>query len=404
MNVSNPVPSEMYRSIGSTEAVVQRAHDLIPVLRERAAQCDAMRELPPETVADIRRTGVHRVFQPARFGGSESPLRAGVEVLTAIGRGCASTAWVVVQNMTHNLMIANWPDEAQQELWGAQPDALVSGILIPGIGRARRVPGGFVLSGRWPFVSGVNVCDWAMFTAFVENDQGVKEDVHFLIPRHQFEIIDTWHVVGLRGSSSNDVKVDEVFVPAHRTITVADLKGGHVSPGSRHNAATVFRAPCYAVFGIYIGAAGLGAAQATVQYYVDQTKRRGATMAGQSMAQYTTQQVKIAEATAAVETATLLLNTCADEAMAILESGRLPSDVERTRFRSMAAYAGKLATNAVNIVWDAGGGAMMYDTNPISRGFRDVICANRHTTQTWDNNAAQHGRSLLGLPLDNPAL
>jgi 3-hydroxy-9,10-secoandrosta-1,3,5(10)-triene-9,17-dione monooxygenase len=145
--------------IGDGQTVLQRARALIPVLRERGEETERQRELPPATVDDLRQTGVHRVFKPARFGGSEAHLRFGVEVLAALGQGCGSTAWVVVQNMTHNLMLAHWPDEAQQEVWGAQPDALLSGILIPGIGRANRVAGGYVLSGRWPFVSGVNCSD-----------------------------------------------------------------------------------------------------------------------------------------------------------------------------------------------------------------------------------------------------
>lgn len=396
--------ADIHESIGSTAEVVQRAHDLTEVLRERAAETERLRQLPEATVADIKRTGVHRVFQPARFGGSESPFRAGVDILRALGRGCASTAWVVVQNMTHNLMVAQWPDQAQQEVWGSQPDVMLSGILIPGIGRARRVPGGYVLSGRWPFVSGVNVSDWVLFTAFVPNERGENEDRHFLIPRHEVEIIDTWHAVGLRGSSSNDVQVKEVFIPEHRSITVEDLKGGSGSPGSALNDALIFRSPCYAIFGMFIGAAGLGAAETTVQLYVEQTRKRVATMAGAAMAQYTTQQVKIAEAVSSVETAAMLLGASADEALAILKEGRLPTAEERTRMRCHAAFAGKLATNAVNIVWEAGGGAMIYDSNPISRGFRDVTCANRHTTQTWDNNASIHGRVTLGMPLDNPAL
>jgi 3-hydroxy-9,10-secoandrosta-1,3,5(10)-triene-9,17-dione monooxygenase len=390
--------------IGDGETVLGRARDLIPALRARAEETERLRELPPATVEDIRRTGVHRVFQPARFGGSEAHLRIGVEVLAALGQGCASTAWVVVQNMTHNLMLAHWPDQAQQEVWGAQPDALLSGILIPGMGRAHRVDGGYVLSGRWPFVSGVNCSDWALFTALVPNEAGVVEDRHFIIPRHQYEIIDTWHTVGLRGSSSNDVAVHDVFIPQHRSITVEDLKGGAVSPGSRHNTGLIFRSPLYAVFGTYIAAAILGAAEATVEHYIAHVRRRVTTMTGGAMAQFTTQQVKVAEATAAVETARLLLEGCADTAMAILDSGRLPTDAERTGFRCRSAFAGRLAMDAVRIVWEAGGGAVIYDTNPISRGFRDVSTASRHTTQAWDLNAATHGRVLLGLPLDNPAL
>ena len=400
---SSPVPSP-HPSIGDGEAVLRRAEDLIPALRQRAEECERRRELPSATVDDIRRSGVHRVFQPARFGGSEAHFRIGVDILAALGRGCASTAWVVVQNMTHNLMLAHWPEEAQQEVWGAQPDALLSGILIPGVGRARRVDGGYILSGRWPFVSGVNCSDWALFTAMVPNSDNEIEDRHFIIPRHEFEIIDTWHTVGLRGSASNDVAVHDVFIPEHRSITVEDLKGGSVSPGSKHNTALIFRSPLYAVFGTFIAAAVLGAAEATVESYVAQVRKRVTRMSGGAMANFTTQQVKVAEALASVETARMMLEAVADKAIAILQEGRLPTDEERTRFRCQSAFAGKLAMNAVQIVWEAGGGAVIYDTNPISRGFRDVATATRHTTQAWDLNASTHGRLMLGLPLDNPAL
>ena len=219
-------PSMTHPSIGDGETVLQRARDMIPHLQERAEEAERLRALPQATVDDLRRTGVHRVFQPARFGGSEAHFRTGVDILAALGQGCASTAWVVVQNMTHNMMLAHWPDEAQQDVWGTQPDALLSGILIPGMGRAHRVDGGYVLSGRWPFVSGVNCSDWALFTAMVPNSKGEVEDRHFIIPRHQYEILDTWHTVGLRGSASNDVVVRDVFIPEHRSITIDDLKGG----------------------------------------------------------------------------------------------------------------------------------------------------------------------------------
>jgi 3-hydroxy-9,10-secoandrosta-1,3,5(10)-triene-9,17-dione monooxygenase len=393
-----------YLPVGDGETVLQRALDLIPALQARAEETERLRCLPPETIEDLRRTGVHRVFQPARFGGSEAHLRVGVDVLAALGQGCASTAWVVVQNMTHNLMLAHWPEQAQQEVWGPQPDALLSGILIPGMGRAHRVDGGYVLSGRWPFLSGVNFADWSLFTAMVPNAAGAVEDRHFIIPRHEYEILDTWHTVGLRGSASNDVVVREIFIPDHRSITLADLKGGAVSPGSRVNTGLIYRSPLYAMFGTYIAAAVLGAAEATVAAYIAHIGKRVTTMTAGAMAQFTTQQVKVAEALASVETARMLLRGTADTAMEILGQGRLPDDIERTRLRCHAAFAGKLAMAAVQTVWEAGGGAVIYDSNPISRGFRDVTTAHRHTTLAWDLNAATHGRVALGLPLDNPAL
>lgn len=396
-------PGPLHASIGATEEVVARAYALIPALRARVEETERLRELPPATVADIKRTGIHRIFVPARFGGSESPFRAGVDILAATAQGCGSTSWVLVQNMTHNLMVAQWPEEAQQAVWGEQPDALLSGILIPGVGKARRVAGGYVLSGRWPFVSGVNVCDFALFTAFVPNEAGVDEDRHFILPRDQFTILDTWHTVGLRGTSSNDVVVDEVFVPEHMSTTVEALKGGD-SPATRFSDAAIYRAPCYAMFGVYIGSAILGIGEATVAAYVEHARRRTALMTGRAMTDLGTQHVKVAEATVSVETARLLMYAACDEAQRIAEARQLPDDETRTRWRCQAAFAGRLVMNAVNLVWEAGGGASLYDKNPISRGFRDVASATRHTTQTWDLNASMHGRVKLGLPLDNPAI
>jgi alkylation response protein AidB-like acyl-CoA dehydrogenase len=147
-------------SVGSEKDLVARAEALIPVLRSRVEETEAGRTLTSETRRDLMESGVHRIFQPKRFGGVEGSLRAGVDILAAIGQGCSATAWVLVQNMTHNWMVAQWPIEAQEGVWGEEPAALLSGILIPGLGKARRVDGGYRLSGRWPFLSGVNVCDW----------------------------------------------------------------------------------------------------------------------------------------------------------------------------------------------------------------------------------------------------
>jgi 3-hydroxy-9,10-secoandrosta-1,3,5(10)-triene-9,17-dione monooxygenase len=404
MNHTAFAPPAIHPPIGSTEEVVQRARDMIPVLRDRAGETETLRRLPDATREDITRTGIHRVLQPARFGGTESGFRAAVDILCAVGKGCGSTAWVLAQNIAHNFMLAQWPDEAQRAVWGENPAAMLSGILIPGIGRARAVEGGYVLSGRWPWLSGVDVCDWALFTAFVPDANGRQEDRHFVIPRHQFHIHDTWHAMGLKGSSSNDVSVDEVFVPAHMTVTVEDLKGGTHSPGSAYNDALVFRGPCYAMFGVVIGSAALGIAEAAVEHYMAHARRRTAAMSGGAVVSYTTQHVKVAQAATEVAAARLLMYGVCDDAMAILETGRLPTDEERTRFRCNAAFAGRLATEAVNLVWDAGGGAGIYDSNPMSRLFRDASAANRHITQNWDANAATHGRVLLGLPLDNPSL
>ena len=388
-------------SVCSEKDLVARAEALIPVLRSRVEETEAGRTLTSETRRDLMESGVHRIFQPKRFGGAEGSLRAGVDILAAIGQGCSATAWVLVQNMTHNWMVAQWPIEAQEAVWGEEPAALLSGILIPGLGKARRVDGGYRLSGRWPFLSGVNVCDWALFTAFTDGPNGERQDRHFLLPRSDFEILDTWRSVGLRGTCSNDAEVRDAFVPEHMTTTIKSLKGAVPPPDAD---SLTFYFPRYAMFGVYIGAAVLGAAEAAVAAYVDQAKKRVATSSSTAVASFMTQHIKISEALACLRTARLMLYGVCDRATEILASGRLPDDEERTGFRSEAAFAGRMFTQAVNIVWDAGGGGVIYDQNPLSRAFRDVSTAARHLTQNWDINAAAHGRVVIGLPIDNPAL
>jgi alkylation response protein AidB-like acyl-CoA dehydrogenase len=393
-----------FQPVGTDWDLVARAEAMIPALRERAAAAEADRQPSEQTRLDIKRSGIAQLFQPARYGGAEARFRTGVDVLAAIGRGCGSTAWIVVQNITHNMMIASWPEAAQDAVWGNTPDVLVSGILIPGIGKAHKTDGGYVLSGRWPFVSGVNIADWLMFTARCAEDDESAGDRHFLVPRDQATILDTWYTIGLKGSASNDVAVENVFVREHMSVTMEQLKGHGRGPGHRVNNGPVYQIPPYSLFGSYIGSAALGIAEAAVEYYLAGAQRRVASVSGAPVASYTTQQVKVAEAQSAVMTGRRLLYAVCDEAQEAANSGRLTSAEDRTRYRALAAYAGKLSASAVNLVLEAGGGRVIYDRDPLSRCVSDMIVANRHTTQNWDVNASTYGRALLGLPIGDPTL
>ncbi len=320
-----------------------------------------------------------------------------VDILTTIGRGCGSTAWCLAQYIGHNFMVAQWPERAQEEVWGTSPQNLLSGILIPLLGNARRVRGGYVLSGQFPFVSGVTTCDWCLFAGMVENGPGGKpEERYFILPQGAFEILDTWDAIGLRGSASHDVKADNVFIPTHMTLPIKHLKGGDKSPGRKVNRGTLYRSPSYMTFGILISSASVGIADGIVRDYVEQVKSRVALMSGQGLHDQVLQHTKISEATIAVEAAKALLYRNCDEIMQILEAGDLPTHEQRTKYRAAGAYAGKLAFQAANLIWDAGGGRGVYMNNPIARAYRDMCTATRHVTHNWDVNGATHGRVSVG--------
>ncbi len=394
-----------YEAAGGWAALVARAKALQPGLRARAEATEAARTPLPETMRAFAEAGCHRILQPARFGGAEAPFRAIVDVQSAIASACGSSGWVHGQNVIHNFMLAAWPKEAQDEVWGPTPEAFLSGILIAGLGRARRVKGGWRLSGRWPFVSGVSVCDWCLFAALAETEQGVatEETWQFILPQGAFEIIDTWRAIGLRGTCSHDVKIDDVFVPEHRALALEGSRGG-ASPGSAINRAAMFRAPSYALFSIVQASTSLGIALGAYEAYFEHAKKRAATTTGKAVAEFGTTHLKLGEAAASLDGARSILYAACDQASAIAESGRVPSMEERTRLRRDGAFAGRLCMRGVELVLELAGGGGIYDSNPLSRFYRDLRSANTHISQNWDVNASNWGRVALGLPCPDPSL
>lgn len=389
---------------GTYAEIVARADALIPVLRSRAEETARLRRLPPATLADLVDAGFARMLQPARYGGLEAQFMAVVDILPRIGRGCGATAWCLAQYMGHTYMVAQWPIEAQDEVW-ANPGSLLAGILIPSLGRARQVDGGYVLSGRWPFVSGVDGCDWCILSGELADCDGPPDerDLFFLVPRSEFTILDTWHSVGLAGSGSHDVEVKDLFVPAHRTLPLGCLKGGP-SPGNQFHGSAVYTLPTYMKFGILISSASLGIAEGMLEDYLEFIVGHTALMSGAAMRDDPLQHLKIAEARVCLTAARELARLTCNEMTAHVNAGTLPSDTERTRYRAHGAHNGRQAWHAANLIWDAVMGRGVYEKNPLARRYRDLATATRHFTHNWDLNGAAYGRTVVGLPMDNPAL
>jgi 3-hydroxy-9,10-secoandrosta-1,3,5(10)-triene-9,17-dione monooxygenase len=382
------------------EELLARAEALVPVLRERASRAEQLRRLPDETIADLHESGLFRMLQPARVGGSELPYRALFELTAVIGQGCGSTAWVLGNLAAHHWLLGMWHPQGQDEIWGESPDSLISSALAFARGRARRVEGGYRLTGRWPFSSGINPSTWNMFGAVVSDEEtGQSEHRLFLVPASDYSIIDTWQVIGLAATGSNDVEVADMFVPAYRTLATERIKGGP-NRGSELNPGTLYKLPAISLFGFAIAGVSLGIARGAIQQFAETTRTRLSAYTGRNIADFSNMQVHLAEAAALVDAAEAIVLRDCDEATRITEAGVVPSIDQRARYRRDGAFAATLCTKAVDLLFAATGGAAIYEKNPIQRAFRDVHAANAHYTLNWDINGAIYGRVALGLPPD----
>jgi len=389
--------------VGNYDELVDRARGLIPILSERAEQTQNLRRIPPETKQALERSGVARLLQPSRYGGCEGHIFGAVEILTHVGSACGSTAWCLSQYIGHNFMLSQWPVEAQDEIWGVKPESLLAGILIPLCGKASKVEGGYRLTGRWPFVSGVDGCDWCILSGMVDNPNGDDEERYFMMQHGTFEIIDTWHAMGLKGSGSNDIAVEDVFIPEHRTLSIEHLKGGP-TPGNRINTAPIYQLPCYMQFGIFITSATLGIASGMLAQYEEFIAGHQALMSGKVTRNEVSQHLKVAEAAVCLATARAIARTTCDEIMSHATDGTLPTNEQRTKYRAQANFVGLQAWRSANVIWDAAMGRAVYESSPLARSYRDMSAATRHFTHNWDVNGAAYGRVRLGLAIDNPSL
>lgn len=380
--------------------LLARAQALVPVLRERAGRTEELRQLPDDTIDDLHRSGLFRILQPRRVGGSELPFRSIVELVSMIGKGDGSTAWVLANLAAHHWLLGMWPKEAQDEIWGESPDNLIGSALIFPRGRARPVDGGYRVTGRWPFSSGVDPAAWNLVGAIVHDEErGVSQPRIFLLPAKDYTIIDTWHVIGLAGTGSKDIAADDVFVPDYRSVAVQEITGGP-NPGSEVNPSVLYQLPAVSLFAFCIAGVSLGIAQGAIEYFAETTRTRTSYYTGRNLADFVTLQIHLAEATAITDSARAVMLLDCDEATRIVADGKVPSLEQRARYRRDGAYAATLCTRAVDVLFHATGGGAIYARNPLQRAFRDVHAANAHYVLNWDINGAMYGRVLLGLSPD----
>jgi len=379
------------------------ARALVPKLRERAPRAEELRRIPDDTLADLHASGLFRMLQPKRVGGSELAYEAIVELTAIIGRGCGSTAWVLANLANHHWMLALWPRQAQDEIWGPSPDTLIGSALMFPAGHAERTEGGYRLSGHWKFSSGIDACGWCMLGGIAHSSEGeLPEYQVFLVPQSDYRIIDTWHVAGLAATGSRDVRITNAYVPDHRTALMNDLRDGG-GPGTAVNAAPVYRLPLIAINPYPILAPLLGMAEAAFElYYNHASSRRNQGTATPLMANQAVQ-LRLSQAAAEIDAAWAMVRQDCRDAQATVERGESLSVEQRLRIRRNHGFVTQLLVAAVDRLFTATGGRGIYLDHDMQRVFRDVHAAAVHIGLSWEITGTMWGQHKFGLPVTSQA-
>jgi alkylation response protein AidB-like acyl-CoA dehydrogenase len=223
-------------------ALLERARALIPLLAERAPAATAARQVPAETIAEYHSAGILRILQPRRFGGMQGRFSLFSRIVEELTYGCASSAWVYAVLAEHQWILAQYPEQAQIDVWGEDPLTVAASSLAPREA-ARRVPGGWRLSGHYPFSSGCDHAQWAIIGTFLGEKGDPRHIAYLLVPLAEAEIVDDWQVLGLLGTGSKSLVLRNVFVPEHRSVMVSDLFAGTPPGALVHPDYPVLRAP-----------------------------------------------------------------------------------------------------------------------------------------------------------------
>ncbi len=359
--------------------VLTRAREIAELARGMADQIDSGRRLPPELVEALRDSGLLRAGAPIEVGALELPAGTALRCAEEVARGDASAGWCVSIGITSTLLVAYLPSQSRDELFG-DGRGLAAGVWAPQ-GRATRVPGGVVVSGRWAFCSGITHAD-VLFAGCVLDDKPAV----VALPTEQLQILDTWHTLGLRGTGSHDTVAEEVFVPDERVLSIFD---GPVIDRP------LYRFPPFGFFAACITAAAMGNARAAIDNFIELADTKKGVAASRTLAQRSTIQVAVATADSALEAARAGYYQAIESAWRAAEDGPSVPLATRTRLRLAATHGARVSADVVRSMYDLAGGSAIYDGAPLQRRLRDAFTATAHF-QVNEASRELPGRILLG--------
>ncbi|GLV27247.1 flavin-dependent monooxygenase [Sphingobium sp. Cam5-1] len=377
--------------------LVDRAAALVPVLRERANACEAGNKVPDKTIRDFQEAGFFKILQPRRHGGYEMDIETFYAVQMKLAEGCMSSAWVLGVVAVHNWQLALFDAKAQEDVWGKDEATLISSSYMP---RAQVTPieGGYRISGRWGFSSGVDHCDWAFLGGLVNDPETGEPDFWtFLVPRADFKILPIWDTIGLGGTGSHDVTVEDAYVPAYRTHRSKDGFAA-TNPGAKVNPAPLYKLPFGQVFVRAVSSSSIGALQGALDSFIEKGAKRRSANSGASASADPDVQMVIAETHVAIDEMKTILFRNFEHLTEKARAGEQADLETRLHYRFQSAQISGRCCALIARIFAASGAEAIYRGNPIARAFCDIHAGRAHVA----NNPGVVGRNFGGVLLGAP--
>lgn len=358
----------------------------------RANETERIRRLPDETIAEARRSGLFELLLPARYGGQQAPFPAVLEPIRQLGRGCTSTAWTLGFFALHNWMLALFDEQAQDEIF-CSGAVLAPAPLAPS-GRGELTDGGYLLTGRWSWATGVMHADWVIVGVILGTGESMFPALAVL-PVDAVVVDDVWHTAGMRGTGSNTVVVKDVFVPRHRVVEVAQVYSG-TSPGARlHNSAT-YRWPIVSALALTACMPVLGTADQVVDLFSRRLSDRVLAHGGGAQRDQSAAKIRLSDARTRLAALDALVFSVADSIQSTVHRGGTIDLGQRARARSVAAHVVHECRTVIGDVLGAAGASAQFLDNPMQRAKRDVDIVSGHAVFDYDISRELDGAVQVG--------
>ena len=384
----------------AVQAVLDGVRDLLPTIRERADEAERLRVVPDASIKELEETGFFRLLQPARYDGLEADPVDFYTAVRDIATACGSTGWVSSVVGVHPWQVALFDDAAQQAVWGEDTKTRLSSSYAP-TGKAVLTEGGFKLSGKWSFSSGCDHCSWVLLGGLVFNEEGQVVDFRtFMVPREKYQILDVWNVVGLRGTGSNDIVVEETFIPEAFTLSMGET-GQCKGPGQAVNTSDLYKLPFHSIFTSTIATPIIGMAKGAYAEHVEmQQKRVRAAYLGEKASLDPFAAVRVARSSSEIDAAWALLMANIREEQAYVERNeKIPLEL-RLRVRRDQVLGTARAIEAIDTLFEASGGRALAEGTYLQRAWRDAHAGRVHAANDPERALQMYGAQQFGHKVD----